>query len=83
MSPRTEPPAPSSPLELPVRSGEEELIEAVAMERGVELPSDFISAVGAYGDVLICDTPVQLSGSKNGRSGAKWREHTVTSSPLR
>ncbi|MEV5957996.1 hypothetical protein AB0M11_30235 [Streptomyces sp. NPDC051987] len=26
---------------------------------------------------------VQLGGSKNGRSGAKPREHTVTSSPLR
>ncbi|MFG2955042.1 ectoine synthase [Streptomyces sp. NPDC048291] len=28
-------------------------------------------------------TTVQLSGPKNGRSGAKLREHTVTSSPLR
>ncbi|WP_331721156.1 hypothetical protein [Streptomyces sp. NBC_00454] len=42
-------------LGAPVRSGEGELIEAIARNWSVEFPADFVEVAGAYGDTSISE----------------------------
>ncbi|MCH0560969.1 hypothetical protein I3F55_30520 [Streptomyces sp. MUM 16J] len=80
MSPRNISAALSSFLGPPVRSGEEELIEAVGKEWGVQFPRDFVDAAGAYGDVAICGY-IFLCGARALRSYADGMGRLLEDSP--